>query len=177
MDEWKTSFSTTTVRYHYQMMPYGLASAPIFFLNMINDVLHDFLNKIVIHWQLFDLLPRFPKWCETYSSHLANSIYCKIAYCDTSYTLRERSVNFIKKKFNFWDRKHWHWPHRSIYGREQGQSCPNMAKPTDSKGFAEILGFSNFYCRFIRNYSIIASPLTSSTKRGRKRLVWRAFKN
>lgn len=47
-DEWKTAFSTNNRRYRYQVMPYGLSSAPSVFQCFINDVLRQFLGKCVI---------------------------------------------------------------------------------------------------------------------------------
>lgn len=47
-DEWKTAFSTTSGHYHYQVIPYGLSSAPSGFQDLINDALRNFLGKFVI---------------------------------------------------------------------------------------------------------------------------------
>ena len=44
-------------------------------------------------------------------------------------------------------------------------------KPTDSKGLQRFLGFANFYHRFIRNYSSIATPLSRLTST-RIRFLW-----
>lgn len=43
-------------------------------------------------------------------------------------------------------------------------------KPTTVKELQHFLGFTNFYWRFIRNYSTIASPLTSLLKGKPKKL-------
>lgn len=53
-DEWKTDFSTTSGHYYYQVIPYGLASAPSV-QNMINEILRDFLQKSIIAY-LDDIL-------------------------------------------------------------------------------------------------------------------------
>jgi hypothetical protein len=47
-----------------------------------------------------------------------------------------------------------------------GQSQPQK------KGLQRLLGFSNFYCHFIRNFSSVAAPLTSLLKVGPRILVW-----
>ncbi|XP_064833158.1 uncharacterized protein LOC135547865 [Oncorhynchus masou masou] len=43
---------------------------------------------------------------------------------------------------------------------------------TTIKGLQHFLRIANFYCRFIRNFSSIASPLTSLLKGGPHKLVW-----
>ncbi|KAK3505715.1 hypothetical protein QTP70_004361, partial [Hemibagrus guttatus] len=45
-------------------------------------------------------------------------------------------------------------------------------EPTTVRELQRFLGFANFYWRFIRNYSSIASPLTSLLKSKPRRLVW-----
>ena len=44
--------------------------------------------------------------------------------------------------------------------------------PTTIKGLQRFLGFVNFYRHFIRNFSFVATPLTSLLKGGPHRLVW-----
>ncbi|KAG1925560.1 retrotransposable element [Pimephales promelas] len=44
--------------------------------------------------------------------------------------------------------------------------------PTTLKELQRFLGFANFYRRFIRNFSSVASPLTSMTRRSSSHLTW-----
>lgn len=44
--------------------------------------------------------------------------------------------------------------------------------PQTVKELQRFLGFANFYRRFIRNFSAIAAPLTTMTKRNTARLSW-----
>lgn len=46
-DEWKTAFNTPLGHFEYMVMPFGLTNAPAVFQALINDVLHDMLNKFV----------------------------------------------------------------------------------------------------------------------------------
>ncbi len=52
------------------------------------------------------------------------------------------------------------------------QSVVNWPRLLTVKELQRILGFANFYRRFIRNYSPIAALLTSMFKKGQQRLVW-----
>ena len=44
--------------------------------------------------------------------------------------------------------------------------------PQTVKELQRFLGFANFYRRFVRNFSIIATPLATMTKRHTSRLTW-----
>ncbi len=48
----------------------------------------------------------------------------------------------------------------------------NWPRPHSVKELQRFLGFANFYRRFIRNFSTVAAPLTSMSKKGPQRLVW-----
>ncbi len=52
------------------------------------------------------------------------------------------------------------------------QAVLDWPQPQTVKELQRFLGFANFYRRFIRNFSSIASPLTAMTKRNTSRLVW-----
>lgn len=49
------------------------------------------------------------------------------------------------------------------------QECP---LPQTLKQLQRFLGFTNFYRRFIRNFSTLAAPLTSMTRRNHVKLAW-----
>lgn len=46
---------------------------------------------------------------------------------------------------------------------EKVQAVAEWPKPTTVKQLQQFLGFANFYCRFIRNYSRVVAPLTQLT--------------
>ncbi|MGL5934475.1 MAG: RNase H-like domain-containing protein, partial [Cetobacterium sp.] len=48
----------------------------------------------------------------------------------------------------------------------------NWPRPTTLKELQRFLGFANFYRRFIRQFSSVASPLTAMVKKGSHRLTW-----
>lgn len=95
-DEWKTVFSTTTGHYCYQAILYGLASAPIVFQSMINDVLRDYLNTFITY--IDDILIYSPD----YSSHAQPVCFVWDSY-RTNYTLKEGSANSIRSRHCSWD--------------------------------------------------------------------------
>ncbi|KAK3548164.1 hypothetical protein QTP70_004860 [Hemibagrus guttatus] len=52
------------------------------------------------------------------------------------------------------------------------QAGTNWPVPTSIKELQHFLGFANFYSRFIRKYSTVASPLTSLLKGKPRKLTW-----
>ncbi|CAJ0940100.1 unnamed protein product [Ranitomeya imitator] len=52
------------------------------------------------------------------------------------------------------------------------QAIYDWTQPTSLKSLQKFLGFANFYCRFICNFSSIAKPLTDLTKKGADVVNW-----
>ena len=155
-DEWKTAFKTPRGHYEYLVMPFGLTNAPGVFQEMMNDILHDMLDIFVVLY-LDDILV-FSRSLEEHTQHvhlviqrlLENRLYLKAEKC----IFHAPSVEFLGLIV------------------EGGQTRPDPRKiqsivewpqPTNRKQLQSFLGFSNFYRRFIRNYSQVAAPLTTLT--------------
>ncbi len=164
-DEWKTAFSTTTEHYEYLVMPFGLANSPSVFQSFINDVFRDMLNRWVIVY-IDDILI----YSTTLKDHIKqvravlrrlidHQLYAKAEKCE----FHQESVSFLGYVISSggvaMDDKKIH-------------SVVNWLQPTTLKELQRFLGFANFYRRFIRNFSTVAAPLTSMTKRGNHRLTW-----
>jgi hypothetical protein len=45
--EWKTAFNTASGYYEYLVTPFGLTNAPAVFQALVNNVLHNMLNRFV----------------------------------------------------------------------------------------------------------------------------------
>lgn len=155
-DEWKTAFNTPLGHFEYLVMPFGLTNAPAVFQCLINDVLRDMLNRFVFVY-LDDILI-FSQTLQEHVQHvrlvlqrlLENRLYVKAEKCD----FHVHSVHFLG----------------FVVERGQIKADPDKVKavadwpkPSNRRELQRFLGFANFYRRFIRNYSAVASPLTKLT--------------
>ena len=155
-DEWKTGFNTPLGHFECLVMPFGLTNAPAVFQALINDVLRDMLNRFVFVY--LDDIFIFSRNIQEHVQHvslvlkrlLENKLYAKAEKC----SFHVASVSFLG------------------FIVEKGQIKTDPAKvqavaewptPTSRKQLQRFLGFANFYRRFIRDYSKVATPLTRLT--------------
>lgn len=137
-------------------MPFGLTNAPAVFQSLINDVLQDFLNHFVFIY--LDNILIFPRSLEERVQQvrsvlqclLENKLFVKAEKCD----FHASSVSFLG----------------FILERGQVRADPSKVKaivewptPSTCKQLQRFLGFANFYCWFVKNYSQVTLPLTRLT--------------
>ncbi|KAL0187931.1 hypothetical protein M9458_015030 [Cirrhinus mrigala] len=155
-DEWKTAFNTPRGHFEYQVMPFGLSNAPAVFQAFVNDVLRDMVDQF-IYVYLDDILI-FSSPLQEHVQHvrrvlqrlLENGLFVKAEKC----VFHAQSVLFLGY----------------IISSEGVRMDPDKVKavvdwptPDSRKALQRFLGFANFYRRFIRNFSQLASPLTALT--------------
>ncbi|KAL0173533.1 hypothetical protein M9458_029501, partial [Cirrhinus mrigala] len=164
-DEWKTAFSTTSGHYEYRVMPFGLANSPSYFQAFINEVFRDMLNQWVIVY-IDDILI----YSDSYSEHVQHvravlqrlvqhQLYAKQEKCEC----HQQSISFLGYIIS---------PEGVAMDESKVTAVRDWPRPKTLKELQRFLGFSNFYRRFIRNFSSVAAPLTSMVKKGDTRLSW-----
>jgi Reverse transcriptase (RNA-dependent DNA polymerase) len=156
-DEWKTAFHTRYSQFEYQVLPFGLANAPVTFQTYMNQALQGlvditcvvYLDDILIfsvnpedhYWYVVKVLQRLYKY----------GLYAKLS----KYQFGVDTVDFLGYVL-------------SLSSIAMERSWVNMiAEWPELKSFRDIqifLGFANFYRRFIAKFSRIASPLSDLLK-------------
>ncbi len=164
-DECKTAFFTPSGHYEYRVMPYGLSNSPSVFQGYMNEVFREFLQQFVIVY-IDDIL--------IYSRNLAehrlhikqvleklrhHHLYLKLEKCEFHTT----SVTFLGYVID---------QHGIQMYQRKVEAIRNWPQPATIKELQRFLGFANFYRRFIHNYSLLSSPLTSLLKGRPKSLSW-----
>ena len=155
-DEWKTAFNTPSGHYEYLVMPFGLTNAPAVFQGLVNDVLRNLLN-ICVFVYLDDILI-FSRSEQEHVVHvrqvlqrlLENQLFVKAEKCDF-HTTEIAFLGFIVNAGNI------------RMDPAKTKAVTDWPTPSTRKELQRFLGFSNFYRRFIRNYSSGAAPLTALT--------------
>ncbi|KAI2655839.1 Transposon Tf2-6 polyprotein [Labeo rohita] len=164
-DEWKTAFSTTTGHYEYRVMPFGLSNSPSIFQALVNDVFREELNRYVIVY-IDDILV-YSENLQDHVQHVRNvlqrlihhQLYAKLPKCE----FHQTSTSFLGYIIS----------HEGVTMDEHKvASVLNWPRPRTIRELQRFLGFANFYRRFIRNFSLVAAPLTDMTKKGPTVLKW-----
>ena len=157
-DVHKTAFKTRWGLYEFLVMPFGVTNAPAQFMNMMNALLGEYLDKFVLVF-LDDVLI-YSANPQDHAEHLRkvlgklreHKLYAKASKCE----ILKTSVEFLGQQIC------------------RGGMTPTEAKlkavrdwstPEDVKGVRSFLGFANYYRRFVQNFAAIADPLTSLTRK------------
>ncbi|KAL0150390.1 hypothetical protein M9458_054207 [Cirrhinus mrigala] len=164
-DEWKTAFSTTSGHYEYLVMPFGLANSPSYFQAFVNEVFRDMLNRYVIVY--IDDILIFSNSLAEHVQHvravlqrlIQHQLYAKEEKCQ----FHQQSIAFLGYVIS---------PEGVAMDDSKVKAVREWPRPKTLKELQRFLGFSNFYHRFIRNFSTVAAPLTSMVKKGKTHLTW-----
>uniref|UniRef100_A0A8C5PHN1 ribonuclease H n=1 Tax=Leptobrachium leishanense TaxID=445787 RepID=A0A8C5PHN1_9ANUR len=156
--EWKTAFNTRSGHYEYLVMPFGLCNAPAVFQDLINDTLRDFLQTFVIVY-LDDILIYSPDK-ETHHAHvqqvlrrlLKAGLYCKLEKC----LFDREMVHFLGYIIT---------PEGFQMDPGKLSAILDWPLPQGLKAIQRFLGFTNYYRRFIKDFSTLVAPLTAMTKK------------
>ncbi|KAK3562094.1 hypothetical protein QTP86_027217, partial [Hemibagrus guttatus] len=146
-------------------MPYGLANAPSVFQDFIHEVLREFLHRCILVY--IDDILIYSRSLAEHRQHVAEVLG----------RLREFQLFLKAEKCSF------HQPSVQFLGYNISSSGIQMDEgkitavrdwpaPATVKELQRFLRFTNFYTRFISNYSNIADPLTNLLRNKPKSLLW-----
>ncbi|WVZ58484.1 hypothetical protein U9M48_008756 [Paspalum notatum var. saurae] len=156
----KTAFATMYGHYEFRVMSFGLTNAPPYFMETMNNMLHKFDQFVVV---FIDDILIFSKTEKEHKQHLMmvfqtlrdNKFYAKLKKCE--FWLSE--VSFLGHVIN-----------------EKGISIdPSKVSavveweiPSNVKEVRSFLGMAGYYRRFVKDFSIIAKPLSMLTHKNVK---------
>jgi len=157
-DRHKTTFQTHQRHYEWLVMPFGLTNALATFQGLMNDVFRPYLRKFVLVF-FDDILVYSPSW-KDHLQHLEivlqllqkESLYVKLSKCSfgtseidyLGHTISGQGVHMDKEKV---------------------QAVLEWQQPQTIKQLWGFLGHTRYYCRFIKGYAAIATPLTDLLKK------------
>jgi hypothetical protein len=157
----KTAFSTRYGLYEFTVMSFGLTNAPAYFMNLMNKVFMEYLDRFVMVF--IDDILIYSKSDSDHEEHLRlvlqklqdNQLYAKFSKCE------------------FWIDKVPFLGHII----SNGGTAVDPAKvkeimawsiPTTVTEVRSFLGLAGYYPRFIEGFSKIAKPMTSFLEKGRE---------
>jgi len=152
-DEWKTAFRTRYESFKWSVMPFGLTNTPVAFKQFINDIFSDLLDVYVVIY-LDDILIYSNNMSE-HHRHVKEvlkylckaSLYAKAEKCK----FHSESVEYLGYILS---------PSGLTMSNNKIKIIQDWPELKKVKNIQSFLGFTNFYCRFIFNYSDIVIPLT-----------------
>ena len=157
----KTAFTTRYGLYEYTVMSFGLTNAPAYFMNMMNKVFMEFLDKFIVVF-IDDILV-YSKNEEEHKEHLRLVLG----------KLREHQLYAKFSKCEFWLKEVGFLGH--VISREgiavdptKVDTVTNWEAPTIYGEIQSFLGLAGYYRRFIENFSKIAKPMMELLKKGTK---------
>ncbi len=158
-DKWKTAFQIIYGSFEWCVMPFGLTNAPVVFQCFVNDIFADMLDiSIVVYLDNILIYSNDPTvhWkhiCEVLRRLRANRLYCKGSKCK----FHQDSMEYLGYILS---------PEGLCMSEDKVKAILDSPVPWEVKDIQSFLGFANFYCHFIHEYSDIIIPLTHLTCKG-----------
>lgn len=157
----KTAFRTRYGHYEFVVMPFGLTNAPAVFMDLMNRVFREYLDRFVIVF-IDDILIYSPS-LEEHENHLRLALQ----------RLREKQLYAKFSKCDFWQRQVGFLGH-VVSGEgisvdpEKVKAVIDWPRPTSMTGIRSFLGLAGYYRRFIEGFSRLSLPMTKLTRKGVK---------
>ncbi|WVZ52561.1 hypothetical protein U9M48_003609 [Paspalum notatum var. saurae] len=155
----KTAFITRFGLYEYTVMFFGLTNAPAYFMNLMNKVFMEYLDKFVVVF--IDDILIYSKMEEEHEEHLRlvlqklreHKLYAKLSKCEFWLDQVPFLGHIVSKGGIMVD--------PSKISSVMDWKVPQVVK--EVRGF---LGLGGYYWRFIESFSKIVKPMTSLLEKG-----------
>jgi hypothetical protein len=160
----KTAFVTRYGQFEFTVMYFGLTNAPAYFMNLMNKVFMDELDKFVVVF--IDDILIYSKSIQEHEQHLrvvleklrTHRLYAKFSKCE-----------FWLERVAFLG--HILTTEGVAVDPEKVEAVSNWQRPTNVSEIRSFLGLAGYYRRFIEGFSKIARPMIELLKK-EKKFAW-----
>jgi hypothetical protein len=147
--------------YEFVVVSFGLTNAPIYFMNLMNKVFMEELDRFVVVF-INDILI-YSRTAEEHKEHLRIALE----------RLRQQKLYAKFSKDEFWMEKVAFLGHVLLaegiaMDPSKVESVTKWEKPLNITDVRSFLGMARYYRRFIENFSQIAKPMTELLKNNTK---------
>ncbi|XP_062105107.1 uncharacterized protein LOC133816821, partial [Humulus lupulus] len=157
----KTAFRTRYGHYEFLVMSFGLTNAPAAFMDLMNRVFKDYLDKFVVVF--IDDILIYSKDEVEHEEHLRMILT----------RLKEHQLYAKFKKCEFWLSQVAFLGH--IISRDgvavdpsKVEAVKDWPRPKNASEVRSFLGLAGYYRKFVDGFSKIATPLTNLTRKQQK---------
>lgn len=154
----KTAFVIPSGQYRFLRMPMGLKNAPAIFQSLMNQVLGNMPRRVAFCYLDDIVIPArtFEEMLENISAVLtalqAAGLTCRLSKCEFAM----RRIEYLGFEIENGQIKP---------GTRKTQAIADFPCPKDVHEVRRFLGLTGFFRRFVRQYAIIANPLSSLLKK------------
>lgn len=157
----KTAFSVEGGHYEFLRMPFGLKTAPATFQRLMNNILRDYINRICLVY-LDDVIIFSTSLQEHMNS--IKLIFNRLKEANLKVQLDKSE--FLKRETEFLG--HIVTPNGIKTNPKKVECVKNFPIPKNTKQIKQFLGLTGYYRKFIKDYSLIAKPMTRYLKKDTK---------
>nr|GEY79755.1 putative reverse transcriptase domain-containing protein [Tanacetum cinerariifolium] len=160
----KTAFRTRYGHYEFLVMTFGLTNALAVFMDLMNRIFYEYLDKFIIVF-IDDILVHY-KMKEEHEEHLRIVLG----------TLRQKKLYAKFSKCEFWLGHvaflgHIMPPDGITMDPVKFEAITKWPRPKTVTEIRSFLGLAGYYRRFVEGFSRLALPLTKLMRKGEK-FVW-----
>jgi hypothetical protein len=158
-EEFKTAFATHHGQFEFTVMAFGLTGAPATFLSAMNDTLKDYLCKFVLVF-FDDILI----YSTSYDDHLKHISLVLQRLQEHRWQVKMSKCEFAQPSIAYLG----HVISAAGVSTDQSKiaTVRDWPSPTSFKELRIFLGLSGYYRKFVKNYGVIAKPLTNLLRKG-----------